>query len=69
MVATGALGWLFERVIVRPVYGFHLKQILVTMGGLIIAQQLILVIWGPDAITLVAAADAEGLGGDRRRAG
>lgn len=52
MVATGALGWVFERVIVRPVYGFHLKQILVTMGGLIIAQQLILVIWGPDAITL-----------------
>ncbi len=52
MLATGALGWLFERVIVRPVYGFHLKQILVTMGGLIIAQQLILVIWGPDAITL-----------------
>jgi branched-chain amino acid transport system permease protein len=52
LAATGALGWLFERVIVRPVYGFHLKQILVTMGGLIIAQQLILVIWGPDAITL-----------------
>jgi branched-chain amino acid transport system permease protein len=52
MVATGALGWLFERAIVRPVYGFHLKQILVTMGGLIIAQQLILVLWGPDAITL-----------------
>ena len=52
MAATGALGWLFERAIVRPVYGFHLKQILVTMGGLIIAQQLIHVIWGPDAITL-----------------
>jgi branched-chain amino acid transport system permease protein len=52
MAATGALGYAFERVIVRPVYGFHLKQILVTMGGLIIAQQLILGIWGPDAITL-----------------
>jgi branched-chain amino acid transport system permease protein len=52
MVATGLLGYAFERIIVRPVYGFHLKQILVTMGGLIIAQQLILVIWGPDAITL-----------------
>jgi branched-chain amino acid transport system permease protein len=52
MAATGALGWVFERTIVRPVYGFHLKQILVTMGGLIVAQQLILVIWGPDAITL-----------------
>lgn len=52
MVATGALGWVFERAIVRPVYGFHLKQILVTMGGLIIVQQLIHVLWGPDAITL-----------------
>jgi branched-chain amino acid transport system permease protein len=52
MAATGLFGWAFERVIVRPVYGQHLKQILVTMGGLIIAQQLILVVWGPDAITL-----------------
>jgi branched-chain amino acid transport system permease protein len=35
---------------VKPVYGSHLKQILVTMGGLIIAQQLIYVVWGPDAL-------------------
>ena len=35
------LGWFFERVIIRPVYGEHLKQILVTMGGLIVAEQLI----------------------------
>ena len=60
MIATGALGFVFERVIVRPVYGFHLKQILVTMGGLIIAQQLILVIWGPEAITAAEARDADG---------
>ena len=50
MIATGAMGWLFERVIVMPVYGFHLKQILVTMGGLIVTEQLIHVIWGPDAL-------------------
>ncbi|RMF39730.1 MAG: branched-chain amino acid ABC transporter permease [Alphaproteobacteria bacterium] len=50
MLATGLMGWVFERVIVRPVYGAHLKQILVTMGGLIITEQLILAIWGPDAI-------------------
>ena len=30
--APAALGLAFERVIVRPVYGQHLKQILVTMG-------------------------------------
>jgi len=45
---TGALGWAFERVIVKPVYGQHLKQILVTMGGLIVAEQLVHVIWGGD---------------------
>lgn len=50
MVVTFLLGWLFERVIVRPVYGAHLKQILVTMGGLIIIEQLIHVVWGPDEI-------------------
>ncbi|WP_417250665.1 branched-chain amino acid ABC transporter permease [Celeribacter sp.] len=50
MVATGALGWGFERVIVKPVYGTHLKQILVTVGGLIVIEQLIHVIWGPDEI-------------------
>ena len=32
--------------IVRPVYGQHLKQILITMGGLIVGEELIKVIWG-----------------------
>ena len=49
-IATGALGFAFEKVIVQPVYGAHLKQILVTMGGLIIVEQLILVFWGPEEI-------------------
>ena len=52
MCVTGALGWGFERVIVRPVYGAHLKQILVTVGGLIVIEQLIHVVWGPDEIYL-----------------
>ena len=46
------LGWFFERVIILPVYGDHLRQILVTMGGLIVVEQLIIVIWGPDLISL-----------------
>jgi branched-chain amino acid transport system permease protein len=33
------LGWAFERMIIRPVYGLHLKQILITMGGMIVAEQ------------------------------
>ena len=50
MALTGAMGWGFERIIVRPVYGAHLKQILVTVGGLIVIEQLIHVVWGPDEI-------------------
>ena len=50
MAASGALGWFFERVVIRPVYGDHLKQILVTMGGLIVCEQLIDVLWGADQI-------------------
>lgn len=50
MAATAVMGWAFERVIVKPVYGNHLSQILVTMGGLIIAEQLIIVLWGPEEI-------------------
>jgi branched-chain amino acid transport system permease protein len=52
MLLAGALGWAFERVIVRPVYGLHLKQILITMGGMIVGEELIKVIWGPLQIPL-----------------
>ena len=52
MAVTGVVGALFERVIVRPVYGSHLKQILVTMGGLIVAEQAIHAIWGASPITI-----------------
>ncbi len=52
MLATGLVGLAFERLILRPVYGSHLRQILVTTGGLIILQQLAIVIWGPVAIHL-----------------
>jgi branched-chain amino acid transport system permease protein len=50
-VAT-VVGWLFERLFVRPVYGDHLKQILVTVGALIVVEQVILAIWGPQQMTL-----------------
>ncbi|MCC7347019.1 MAG: branched-chain amino acid ABC transporter permease [Variibacter sp.] len=60
LAVTGALGWVFERLIVRPVYRSHLKQILVTMGGLIVAQQLIVVFWGPQAFHLARPAAMRG---------
>jgi branched-chain amino acid transport system permease protein len=52
MLVTAVLGWAFERVIIMPVYGQHLKQILVTMGGMIVSEQLINVIWGPGQLAL-----------------
>ena len=52
MLVAGAFGLGFERVIVRPVYGQHLKQILVTLGGAIVGEELIKVVWGPAQIPL-----------------
>lgn len=52
MGVSGALGLAFERFIVRPVYGQHLKQILITMGGMIIGEELIKVVWGPAQLAM-----------------
>jgi len=52
MIAAAVIGFAFERFIVRPVYGQHLKQILITMGGMIIGEEIIKVIWGPLQIAL-----------------
>jgi branched-chain amino acid transport system permease protein len=45
-------GWFFERVIVKPVYQDHLRQILITMGALIVADELIMAIWGGNPIAV-----------------
>lgn len=50
MLVTGAAGLAFERLLVRSVYGQHLRQILVTMGGAIVIEQLLAVGFGPDPI-------------------
>jgi branched-chain amino acid transport system permease protein len=52
MLVAGLLGLFFERIIIKPVYGQHLKQILITTGGMIVAEQLIHVLWGPDLLPL-----------------
>ena len=52
MLAAGLAGWIFERVIVRRVYGQHLKQILITMGGMVIGEELIKMVWGAQQIGL-----------------
>jgi branched-chain amino acid transport system permease protein len=60
MAVTGAVGLVFERVLVRPVYGQHLRQILVTMGGAIVLEQLIGVIWGPEQVPLAVPESLRG---------
>ncbi len=67
MGLAGAVGWAFERVLVRPVYGQHLKQILITMGGMIIGEELIKAVWGATPIALEMPEVLRGvvsLGGD-----
>jgi len=60
MAVAGAVGLAFERIIVRPVYGLHLKQILITMGGMIVGEEIIKVIWGPLQIALPLPAELRG---------
>ncbi len=52
MCVSAAVGLAFERFIVRPVYGQHLKQILITMGGMTMGEEVIKAIWGPQQIPL-----------------
>ncbi|WFU40952.1 branched-chain amino acid ABC transporter permease [Bradyrhizobium sp. CB82] len=52
MAVSGALGLVVERVLILPVYGQHLKQILMTTGGLIVAEQTLYAAWGPQIIPL-----------------
>ena len=60
IVVTGLVGWLFEIVIIRRVYGSHLRQILITAGGLIVAQELIVVVWGANPIPIEKPAVLQG---------
>ena len=52
MAAAGAIGLVYERLFIRVVYGQHLKQILITMGAMVIGEELIKVIWGPAQINV-----------------
>jgi len=56
----GALGLVFEKLLIQPVYGQHLKQILVTTGGLIVVEQLLYALFGPEAIPLALPTSLRG---------
>ncbi len=59
-VVGGALGAVFERVIVRRVYGNHLRQILITLGAAIIGGQLVIAIWGAEPLQVAKPAMLRG---------
>jgi branched-chain amino acid transport system permease protein len=48
MAVAAGLGVVLERVIVRPVYGQHMFQILITLGATIVLEELIRIVWGPN---------------------
>ncbi|MBI4587737.1 MAG: branched-chain amino acid ABC transporter permease [Candidatus Rokubacteria bacterium] len=48
MLVAAGLGMVLERVIVRPVYGKHMFQILITLGATIVMEELIRIVWGPN---------------------
>lgn len=60
LIVAGLVGYVFERLIIRPVYGDHLKQIMVTVGAAIIIGELLQAIWGPGQVPMSRPATLEG---------
>jgi branched-chain amino acid transport system permease protein len=54
-------GIVFEYLIIRPVAGDHLRQILITMGALIVSEELVRAIWGDNPITVARPAALNGI--------
>jgi branched-chain amino acid transport system permease protein len=42
---------MMERIVIRPVYGNHVQQILVTLGVMLVLSELLKVVWGPNPIS------------------
>jgi branched-chain amino acid transport system permease protein len=47
-IAVAILGMVTERLVIRPVYGSHLFQIFITVGAMIVMEELIRIVWGPN---------------------
>lgn len=51
-IITGLiLGLLTERWIIKPVYGNHIQQILITLGLMLVLSELLKVVWGPNQLS------------------
>ena len=52
-IVTGLiLGWITEKWIIKPVYGDHIQQILITLGFMLVLSELLKVFWGPNQIAV-----------------
>ena len=54
------IGLIFERILIRPVYGNHIRQLLVTLGGMLVLVEIIRIIWGSNPIRVSLPAWLEG---------
>jgi branched-chain amino acid transport system permease protein len=51
-ILTGfLLGIITERWIIKPVYGNHVQQILITLGLMLVLSEMLKVVWGPNQLT------------------
>lgn len=50
-ILTGlVLGFITEKIIITPVYGNHVQQILITLGFMLVLQEMIKVVFGPNGV-------------------
>ncbi|MFJ8262799.1 branched-chain amino acid ABC transporter permease [Rummeliibacillus sp. NPDC094406] len=50
-IVTGLVfGWITEKLIITPVYGNHVQQILITLGFMLVLSEFIKVVFGPNGI-------------------
>lgn len=50
-IVTGLVfGWITEKLIITPVYGNHVQQILITLGFMLVLSEFIKVAFGPNSI-------------------
>ncbi|WP_338753636.1 branched-chain amino acid ABC transporter permease [Bacillus sp. FJAT-52991] len=45
------LGLVMEKWIIKPVYGNHVQQILITLGLMLVLSEMLKVVWGPNQIS------------------
>ncbi|MGE6260250.1 branched-chain amino acid ABC transporter permease [Heyndrickxia sporothermodurans] len=60
MIVGLILGAFTEKIIIKPVYGNHIQQILITLGLMLVLSELLKVVWGPNQIAAKAPALLQG---------